>query len=90
MIVHISNLTKTVHVGRLESGNNDLIGQIAVAPGYVQLNSNHGQFALSLNFIVLDHVGDWSLADYTNATALHIYIVELPEGGFRHVTVETN
>lgn len=89
MIVHISNLTGEVQAGRLESGDNDPIGTVSVPPGYVRLDSRHSQPALSANFLFLDNVGDWMFSDYANAKELNIFIVRLPDGALRHVTVET-
>lgn len=89
MIVHISNLTGAALTGRMESGDNNPIGTVWVPPGYVRLDSRHAQPALALNFLFLDNVGDWSLADYTTAKELSIFVVRLPDGALRHLTVET-
>jgi len=89
MIVHISNLTGAALTGRLESGDNELIGSVWGPPGYVRLDSRHSQPSLAPNFLFLDGVGDWSFADYTTAKELSIVVVRLSDGTFRHLTVET-
>lgn len=89
MIVHISNLTGAAITGRVESGDNDPIGTLWVPPGYTRLDSRHSQAALAPNFLFLDNVGDWSFADYINASELNISIVRLPDGSLRHLTIET-
>lgn len=89
MIIHISNLTSETFSGRMENSDGVHIGKISVKPGYYQINDNHGTPALRLFWLFLDNVGDWFFADYAGAKEFHISIVSLPEGGFRHLSVET-
>lgn len=89
MIIRITNVANRTITGRVESGNDETLGLLVIAPGTIEFDSRNSDPDKEINFVSLYQIGNWWLSDYSNAKLLQITVMNWIGGATRVFSIET-